>query len=206
MPAVQNVIWVIFLLDGKEPVIVGTPERPYIVFYQEVGAFQQQDNPHLSSRAALGGLDHLFKRQAKKFWVILHQEKCSCRTPECRRYIQGVTADSNTLNIAANSAIIKSAFGELTPENSMKWDVTESSRGNFNFGRADALVNWAVSNGKLVGGHTLTLEVSSKSSTFVKFGTRNFLVGFRVSMIGTPWYECDPESYFPDRWSLMNLN
>lgn len=83
----------------------------------------------------LASLDSEFKGRGKKFWAA--------------------AADPNTLNIAANANILKADFGGVTPENSMKWDATEPSRGNFNFGSADTLVNWAVSNGKQIRGHTL---------------------------------------------------
>jgi endo-1,4-beta-xylanase len=45
-------------------------------------------------------LDTKFKAKGKAFW--------------------GSCADSNTINIAQNAAILKSEFGQVTPENSMK--------------------------------------------------------------------------------------
>ncbi|KAH6917790.1 xylanaseF1 [Coprinopsis sp. MPI-PUGE-AT-0042] len=67
----------------------------------------------------------------------------------------GSCADPGTLNIAANVAVLQKEFGQVTPENSMKWDAIEPSRGSFNWGNADTLANWATTNGKLIRGHTL---------------------------------------------------
>lgn len=63
-----------------------------------------------------------------------------------------------TANLLSNPTVTNLAgtqFDMITPGNEMKWDTTEPSRGNFNFGPGDQIVAFAQSKAMRVRGHTL---------------------------------------------------
>ncbi|QXG77494.1 endo-1,4-beta-xylanase [Modestobacter sp. L9-4] len=55
----------------------------------------------------------------------------------------------------AYTEIVNREFNTVTPENVMKWEVVEPTRGSYDFSGADELVKSAQQNGQLVRGHTL---------------------------------------------------
>ncbi|WP_344464794.1 non-reducing end alpha-L-arabinofuranosidase family hydrolase [Kitasatospora kazusensis] len=67
----------------------------------------------------------------------------------------GTAVASGRLGDPAYSSILDREFNTITPENEMKWDSTEPSRGSFNFGPADAIVDHAAAHGQKMRGHTL---------------------------------------------------
>ncbi|RMZ68074.1 glycosyl hydrolase family 10 [Pyrenophora seminiperda CCB06] len=93
-----------------------------------------EPEPILDSRQAAQSINAAMKAKGRKYF--------------------GTASDPGRFNSGKTGAIIKADFGQITPENSMKWDATESSRGNFNFGTADQTVKFAKDNGLLMRGHT----------------------------------------------------
>ncbi|KAL5503787.1 hypothetical protein ACEPAH_7858 [Sanghuangporus vaninii] len=88
------------------------------------------------SPSSTSGLDSIVKGAGKKYF--------------------GTATDPSEFNSDASYAAVlrtPGEFGQLTPANSMKWDSTEPSRGNFQFTTADALVAEAKRNGQVVRGH-----------------------------------------------------
>jgi endo-1,4-beta-xylanase len=82
-------------------------------------------------------------------------------TPLRRAAIQhgkkfGTAVDVNALATEpAYAAMVARDFSTITPENVMKWDTIEPTRGVFNFGPADGLVQFASEHNEQVHGHTL---------------------------------------------------
>jgi endo-1,4-beta-xylanase len=67
----------------------------------------------------------------------------------------GTAVAAGRLGDGTYTGILGREFNSVTPENEMKWDATEPSRGSFNFGPADQIVNPATARGQRVRGHTL---------------------------------------------------
>ncbi len=73
---------------------------------------------------------------------------------ESGRYV-GAAVAPNYLGEAGYASTLNQEFNSLVAENAMKWDATEPSQGQFNFGSGDQLVAHAQSQGMDVRGHTL---------------------------------------------------
>jgi endo-1,4-beta-xylanase len=67
----------------------------------------------------------------------------------------GAAVAQNHLGESQYVNTLNTEFNGVTPENEMKWQTIEPSRGSFNFGTADQIVNHAQSRGMRIRGHTL---------------------------------------------------
>ncbi|MDX3534827.1 non-reducing end alpha-L-arabinofuranosidase family hydrolase [Streptomyces sp. MB09-01] len=67
----------------------------------------------------------------------------------------GTAVAAGRLGDSTYANILDREFNMITPENEMKWDAIEPSRGHFDFGPADRIVSHATSHGQRMRGHTL---------------------------------------------------
>ncbi|HSX97748.1 MAG TPA: endo-1,4-beta-xylanase, partial [Streptomyces sp.] len=94
--------------------------------------------------------------------IALAEDTPKARTPtvaadaaaDSGRYF-GTAVASGRLGDSTYSTILDREFNMITPENELKWDATEPSRGSFNFAPADSIVNHASAHGQKLRGHTL---------------------------------------------------
>ncbi|KAK3331822.1 glycoside hydrolase family 10 protein [Cercophora scortea] len=88
----------------------------------------------LEGRQAAQSIDKLIKAKGKLYF--------------------GTCTDQGRLTTGKNAAIIDANFGQVTPENSMKWESINSKKGTYTWAQADYLVNWATDHNKTIRGHT----------------------------------------------------
>jgi endo-1,4-beta-xylanase len=73
----------------------------------------------------------------------------------------GTAVDARALRRAGYRVEVAREFSSVTPENVMKWEVTEPERGRFEFDKADRLVDFARDHGMRVRGHTLVWHIQN---------------------------------------------
>jgi endo-1,4-beta-xylanase len=75
----------------------------------------------------------------------------------------GAAIAAGRLGDSTYTRILTTEFTAVTPENEMKWDATEPSRGTFTFTNGDRILNQGLSNGSKVRGHALLWHAQQPS-------------------------------------------
>ena len=74
--------------------------------------------------------------------------------------LAGVAVRADRLDDAGYAAAL-TAFGSVTPENELKWEISEPGDGRYDLGPADRIVSFATQHGMGVRGHTLVWHLQN---------------------------------------------
>jgi endo-1,4-beta-xylanase len=71
--------------------------------------------------------------------------------------VQADNVNRNMAQVEKDVALVKEQFNQISPENDLKWEITQPYEGpnGYNFAPADAYVNFGLSNHMYIVGHTL---------------------------------------------------
>lgn len=98
-------------------------------------------------------------------------------------------------------AIAKQYFNASVHENALKWYSTEPERGRVSYAPADAILNWSLSNGLKMRGHTLFWEDEKYNQPWLKFLGRDEL---RRAVIGRAQQVCGRYKGRIDEFDVLN--
>ncbi|MFJ6721454.1 non-reducing end alpha-L-arabinofuranosidase family hydrolase [Streptomyces sp. NPDC091259] len=112
----------------------------------------------------------------------------------------GTAVAAGRLGDSTYATIADREFNMITPENEMKWDAIEPSRGHFDFGPADQVVNHATAHGQRMRGHT-TVWHSQLPSWVSSIGDANTLRNVMNNHITTEMTHFKGRIY---AWDVVN--
>src|SRR5512139_1125377 len=118
---------------------------------------QHRPVPQRRRRATVAGLTAVAASAVAVAVLVPNQAQAAstlgAQAATTGRYF-GTAVAAGKLSNSTYVTILDREFNMITPENEMKWDTTEPSRGSFNFGPADQIVSHAQSHGQRMRGHT----------------------------------------------------
>jgi endo-1,4-beta-xylanase len=82
--------------------------------------------------------------------------------------IRANNANRSQEQVEKDIAVVKEQFNQISPENDLKWEVIQPREGTdgYDFGPADAYVNFGLSNHLYIVGHTLVWHSQTPSWVF----------------------------------------
>src|SRR5208282_5220688 len=90
------------------------------------------------------------------------------RTVTTSTSVRADNVNRNLDQINKDIAVVKEQFNQISPENDLKWQIIQPREGadGYNFGPADAYVNFGLSNSMYIVGHTLVWHVQTPGWVF----------------------------------------